>query len=237
MSFCLIDRFLRCIFLALGANFIWGTSLPSGPNGERTPFRFLECDVQGGDANEIKGADAALALINSQLPFVSGIDPDEIVSFSWPPNMEAQDLFPKTSSTYTFPTGIKVDVACFSQTNVVDIERTECPDPFVNPIDPSDARPCVKVLNGSTVVVSIACFSHSPCLALHTQPCPVAAYSDEEYGQMWAGSNAVGLIGLVLNVYMCMTWSDQYRIYCCSPSLLCMYHSFSYYPLGHFCLV
>jgi hypothetical protein len=26
---------------------------------------------------------------------------------------------------------------------------------------------------------------------------------------MWAGSNAVGLIGLVLNVYMCMTWSDR----------------------------
>ena len=26
---------------------------------------------------------------------------------------------------------------------------------------------------------------------------------------MWAGSNAVGLIGLVLNVYMCMTWSDH----------------------------
>ena len=51
---------------------------------------------------------------------------------------------------------------------------------------------------------------------------------------MWAGSNAVGLIGLVLNVYMCMTWSDR-TLYLLL--LLSMYHSFSYYPLDHFHLV
>ncbi len=56
---------------------------------------------------------------------------------------------------------------------------------------------------------SVVCFSYSPCLSLHSQPCPVAAYSDEEYGRMWVGSNAVGLIGFVLNVYMCITWSDH----------------------------
>jgi hypothetical protein len=43
---------------------------------------------------------------------------------------------------------------------------------------------------------------------------------------MWAGSNAVGLIGLVLNVYMCMTWSDHHISYL-------LYHSFSYHPLGY----
>ena len=150
MSFCLIDCFLRCISLALGANIVWETSLLSGPNGERTPFRFLECDVQGGDASKIQGADTALAWMFSQLPFVSGRNPDMIVSLSWPTNMEAQDLYPLTSSTYTFPTGTKVDVACSTQVKVVDIERTECPDSFVNPMDPNHDRPCVKVLHGST---------------------------------------------------------------------------------------
>ena len=145
MSCCLIACLLRCISLALGANFVWGTSLPSGPSGERTPFRFLECDVQGGDASKIQGADTALAWMFSQLPFVSG-NKNEIVSLSWPRNMEAQDLYPLISSTYTFPTGTKVDVPCFAQNKVVDIERTECPDSFVNPIDPNHARPCIKVL-------------------------------------------------------------------------------------------
>ncbi len=62
MSFCLIACLLRCISLALGAKVIWGTSLPSSPSRERTPFRFLECDVQGGDANQIQGADAGTCL-------------------------------------------------------------------------------------------------------------------------------------------------------------------------------
>jgi hypothetical protein len=229
MPFCLIACLLRYTSLALGANVIFGASLPSG---ERTPFRFLECDVQGGDANQIHGADAALGWMFSQLPFVWRSHPDWIVSLSWPTNMEVQDLFPLTSSTYTFPTGAKVDVPCSAQSKVADIERTECPDSFVNPMDPNHDRPCVKVLPCTTTrcLHPVACFSHYPFLACHSQTCPVAAYSDEEYGRMWAGSNAVGLIGLVLNIYMCTTWSDHIS---CSLllSLLCTYHSFSYYPL------
>jgi hypothetical protein len=46
---------------------------------------------------------------------------------------------------------------------------------------------------------------------------------------MWAGSNAVGVIGLVLNVYMCMTWSDIIYHYL-------LYHSFSYHALAYFFL-
>jgi hypothetical protein len=125
----------------------------------------LECDVQGGDANQIQGADAALAWMFSQLPFVSGDNPNEIVSLSWPPNMEAQDLFPLTSSTYTFPTETKVNVPCFAQNKVVDIERTECPDSFVNPNDSSNVRPCVKVL--LDVYIRSVFFSPSlPCMTL-----------------------------------------------------------------------
>ncbi len=114
MSFCFIVCFLRYISLALFALRIWGTSLPSGPSGERTPFRFLECDAQGGDSTQIKGADGALAWMFSQVPFVSENKPIEIVSLSWPTNMEAQDLFPLTSSMYTLPTGTKVEVPCFA---------------------------------------------------------------------------------------------------------------------------
>jgi hypothetical protein len=80
--------------------------------------------VQGGDANQTNGADAALAWTFSQLPFVWGNKPNAIVSLSWPTNMEAQDLFPSTSSTYTFPTGTKVSVPCSAQNKVVDIKRT-----------------------------------------------------------------------------------------------------------------
>jgi hypothetical protein len=150
MSFCLIACLLHCISLALGASYVWGTSLPSGPLGERTPFRFLECDAQGGDANQIKDTDAALAWVFSQLPFVSRNNPNATVSLSWPTHMEVQNLFPLTSSTYTFPTGVKVSVPCSAQNKVVDIEQTECPDSFVNPMDPNHDRPCVKVLHGST---------------------------------------------------------------------------------------
>ncbi len=129
---------------------MWKASLPSGPSGERTPFRFLECDVQGGDANQIQDAEVALAWMFSQLPYVSGNSPNEIVSISWPTNMEAQDLYPLVSSMYTFPTGTKVDVPCFVENKVFDIERTKCPDLFVNPMDLNDSRPCVKVMHAST---------------------------------------------------------------------------------------
>jgi hypothetical protein len=106
--------------------------------------------VQGGDANQIENADSALAWTFSQLPFVSKKNANTIVSLSWPTNMEPQDLFPLTSSTYTFPTGTKVDVPCFGTNKVVDIERTKCPDSFVNPMDPNHDKACVKVLHGST---------------------------------------------------------------------------------------
>jgi hypothetical protein len=185
--------------------------------------------VQGGDEAEIEGADAALAWMFSQLPFASGKNSKWIVSISWPTNMEAQDLFPLTSSMYTFPTGTKVDVPCFAQNKEIGIDRTECPDSFVNPNDPNHDRPCVKVLHGSTRCLHPQRILFTPlALACHSQPCPVAAYANEEYGRMWAGSNAVGLIGLVLNVYMCMTWSDHIPY----P----FYYSFSYHPIGYFFL-
>ena len=71
--------------------------------------------------------------------------PNWIISSSWPRNMEVQDMYPVLTSTYTFPTGTKVEVPCFAPNTVVEIQRTECPDSFVNPMDVNNAKPCVNV--------------------------------------------------------------------------------------------
>jgi hypothetical protein len=107
----------------------------------------LECDVRGGDVDEIEGADTAKAFLQGQYPLVDGRDPNFVLAWSWPKYMEAQDLYPVAASTYTWANGIKVEVPCSAQEKVVKIERTECPDPFVNPIDPNHGFPCVKVLH------------------------------------------------------------------------------------------
>jgi hypothetical protein len=132
--------FVAYISVALGADVYFYASLPSGPSGERSPFRFLECSVQGGDRDQIEDADAAIAWVLGQLPDVR---------MSWPQHMQVQDLYPVATSTYTWPTGTYVKVACFAQDKVVEIPRTECPNSFVNPMDPNHDRACVKVLHGS----------------------------------------------------------------------------------------
>ncbi len=211
------------ISLALGASYIFGTVLPMGPSGERNPFQFLECDVQGGDVNQIEDADTAIAFMLGQLPFLAGQNEPEknvAVSLSWPENMEVQDLYPVTTSTYTWPTGTTVEVPCYAQDKVVEIVRVECPDSFVNPIDPNHLSPCVKVLHRAKYILQILFLTFS-CHTLCTQSCPAAAYADEEYTQMWAASNSIGLIALLLNLFLVMTW---YIILCLLP--ICIFHRF-----------
>jgi hypothetical protein len=194
-----------------------------GPSGERNPFQFLECDVQGGDVNQIEDADTAIAFMLGQLPFLAGQNEPEknvAVSLSWPENMEVQDLYPVTTSTYTWPTGTTVEVPCYAQDKVVEIVRVECPDSFVNPIDPNHLSPCVKVLHRAKYILQILFLTFS-CHTLCTQSCPAAAYADEEYTQMWAASNSIGLIALLLNLFLVMTW---YIILCLLP--ICIFHRF-----------
>ncbi len=138
---------LRCISLVTGALVFYNAFLPSGPTGERSPFQFLDCDVRGGDLDEIEGADVAIAWMQGQYPFVDGRDPNLVLSLSWPKGMEAQDLFPVAASTYTWVTGTKIEVPCSAQDKVVKIERPDCPGLFVNPIDLNHGSPCVKVLH------------------------------------------------------------------------------------------
>jgi hypothetical protein len=164
----------------------------------------LECDVQGGDADQIEGADTANAWVQGQFPFVDERDPNLVLSLSWPKHMEAQYLYPVAASTYTWATGAKLEVPCSEPEKVVKIERTECPDSFVNPIDPnhhSHVLRCYIELN-----ITLEDYFTFTCHRLYLQSCPVAVYADDEYTGMWATSHAVGLIGLLLNVYMIMTW-------------------------------
>ncbi len=154
--------------------------------------------------DKIEGADTVKAWMLGQYPFVDGRDPNLVVSLSWPKCMEAQDLYPVATSTYTWATGTKIEVPCFAQEKVVKIKRTECPDSFVNPIDPNHGSPCVKVLRLTKQTLE-DCFTFS-CHRLYTQSCPAAVYAADEFTGMWAATHAVGLIGLLLNVYMTVTW-------------------------------
>ncbi len=107
----------------------------------------------------IEPADVALAWLLGQFPFVvspTGVmlqDPNSVVAHAWPQNMKPQPLYPVAMSTYTWPTGTAVEVPCFMQGKVVEIERAECPDSFVNPIDPNHVSPCVKVRCRAGLVV------------------------------------------------------------------------------------
>ncbi len=131
--------------LAIGMFGFWLTYVATGVSGERTPFQLIACDAQGGDPEHIESADVALAISLGQLPVVAQADPNSVLSFSWPFNMEVQDLYPVSTSTYTWPTGSTSEVPCYSLNKVVLIEREACPASFDNPIDPNYIKPCVKV--------------------------------------------------------------------------------------------
>jgi hypothetical protein len=154
---------------------------------------------------QIEAADTAIAWTLAQLPFISET---MVVALSWPKNVEPQDLYPVAASTYTLPTGTTVEVPCFALNKIVKVEQAECPDSFVNPLDPDHGPPCVKVLHGPAFVDPLRVFSFL-CHESHTQPCPVAAYTDNEYTLMWAVTNTLGLIGLGLNMFMGITWSNH----------------------------
>ena len=57
--------------LALGVLAVWQTAFPTGSNGERSPFDFLECDTTGGGQELVANADSANAFFFGQVPFVA----------------------------------------------------------------------------------------------------------------------------------------------------------------------
>ena len=81
------------------------------------------------------------------------------------------------STLYTLPDSTTREVACFVPGEITEIPQIECPHPFVNPLAIDHVESCI-------------------------QPCPVQAYTDEEYTLMWGLSMGVGLVGFALNFFM-----------------------------------
>ena len=95
--------------------------------------------------------------------------------------MNTNSLYPETSSAYNFSDGSIEDVQCFVPGEAMEAPKIECPDPFVNPLAADHIKPCI-------------------------QPCPVQAYTDDQYTVMWVISNGIQLVGLELNLFMAFTW-------------------------------
>jgi len=100
----------------------------------------------------------------------------------WPLGVSPGPLFPEEFSTYKTYDGVEYDVQCFVPGAEVVIEKVECPGDFVNPQDENHVKSCIK-------------------------PCPVNAYTDDEYTIMWLLYVIVGMIGFVLNAFMVLTWT------------------------------
>jgi hypothetical protein len=91
-------------------------------------------------------------------------------SVMFPPNIASDYLYPEASVTYTQDDGSFLDVACFTP-GVAEVPKVICPLPFVNPLADDHLESCIH-------------------------PCPVQAYTDNEYTLMWGFSNGIGVVGL-----------------------------------------
>ena len=174
--------------LALGSSAIFREELPSGPEGQRSPFRLLECDSPGGDTDLIPEEDSAIAFILGQWP----ANPEVIypehgefnasVSIHFPANINTDALYPNETVTYTHPTGEQQEVPCFIPNDITMlIDEVVCPYPFVPPLSEYNIESCI-------------------------QPCPVNAYTNAEYTWMWTTANGIGLLGFGLNLFVALTW-------------------------------
>jgi hypothetical protein len=133
--------------------------LPTGPDGLWFPFQLLSCDISA-DPKTISDAESALAFILGRYPAPGEPHPaygDLNVYF--PEGMSSLALYPAVSSTFTHTNGSTSEVGCFVPGAEVVIKDVVCVAPFVRPVK-GDPRNCVK-------------------------PCPVPAFTDQEYTQMW----------------------------------------------------
>jgi hypothetical protein len=96
--------------------------------------------------------------------------------------MSTAAMFPEVSSEYTDPkTGLQYSVPCYIPGAEAETEKNVCPDPFLVPNDENHPRTCIL-------------------------PCPVPAYTDDQYNIMWEASCTAAVIGLILNTFMVATW-------------------------------
>jgi hypothetical protein len=169
--------------VSLLAETFFGRSLPLGPDGIRKPMKLLECTATGGDLKQIEDADSSSAWLFGQYPAhasVKGRFQKFWASIDHPVGMTGP-MYPKSTSVYTHSDGTTQEVPCFFPDKATEVPQIKCPNPFVNPLAINHIASCI-------------------------QPCPVQAYTNEEYTIMWGISNGIGLLGFGLNWFMLLTW-------------------------------
>jgi hypothetical protein len=145
---------------------------------------FPECDVSA-NLDSIEKSETANAFLFGKNPNYAPYSvTQEQYSFFFPRGMATDELFPSVSSLYTDPdTGILYESPCYMPNAEAVVESVVCPSPFLPPMTDElrEKKNCIK-------------------------PCPVQAYSEDEYHDMWIISCAPACVGLLFNIYMTLTW-------------------------------
>ncbi len=145
---------------------------------------FPECDVSA-DPDSIEPYETVNALLFGRTPNHAPYSvTHQQYSLFFPRGMATDALFPSISSVYTDPdTGILYESPCYIPNAEAVVESAVCPSPFLHPMtDKKTGKAnCIK-------------------------PCPVQAYSEDEYHNMWIIYSAPACVGLLLNIYMTLTW-------------------------------
>jgi hypothetical protein len=145
---------------------------------------FPECDVSA-DADSIEPSETISTFLFGRTPNYAPYSVTQIqYSLFFPRGMATDKLFPSVSSVYIDPdTGILYESPCYTPNAEAVIESVVCPSPFLPPV--------TDELRGK-----------ANCI----KPCPVQAYSEDEYHDMWIISSAPACVGLLCNIYMILTW-------------------------------
>ena len=147
------------------------------------PFAVPDCDVSA-DPKAMKKSETSNALLFGRFPNLAPYDAaQQQFSMFFPRGMATEALFPPESSFYTDPkTGVLYESLCFAPDADAEVERVVCPFPFL--------PPTTEALLGKVNCI---------------KPCPVQAYSDGEYHDMWTVSSAPASLGFLLNIFMATT--------------------------------
>ncbi len=142
-----------------------------------------DCDISA-DPKAIEKSETSNALTFGRFPNLAPYDIAQLqFSLFFPRGMSTEALFPLESSFYTDPkTGVLYESQCFVPDVEAVVERVVCPFPFLPPTT-------------EALIGAVNCI----------KPCPVQAYSDGEYHDMWIVSSAPASLGLLLNIFMTTT--------------------------------
>jgi hypothetical protein len=146
--------------------------------------QFPKCDLSA-DADDIEPSETVNAFLFGRTVNYAPYAVTQLqYSLFFPRGMATDALFPSISSIYTDPdTGILYESPCYTPNADAVVESVVCPSPFLSPI--------TDELRGK-----------ADCI----KPCPVQAYSEDEYHNMWIISSTPACVGLLFNIYMTLTW-------------------------------